>query len=171
MIALLLGRAACLKYEVEVAVKYSHSCPGHAESQIIIDHGIQFAKPALYGSTYLDLEAGPHLLAVSHPWCTFFDVRLTLEEDGSFTAQTNLTSTTQYPITIRHLPTSEFGSFSWAQLAGGAPTLILFVLGGILLKRCLGSGKVQQALKDAMEQAQQQQQELAKGKEQQTARK
>jgi hypothetical protein len=156
MLALVLGRAAGLKFEAELAVKYSHSCLAHADSYVIVDHGRQFVKAALNGPTYVDLDAGPHVLSVSHPWCTFFDVHMTLEENGTFVAVANSTSTTRYPIAVRHLPTSEFGNLSVGSVLGAAPGLLMLVVGVHLLRKCLSSGQVQQAVKNAMDRAREQ---------------
>jgi hypothetical protein len=162
LLALFTVSAASLKLEVELAIKYTSACPAHSESHIVVDRGAQIVKPPLRGPSYIWIEPGPHHIYVTHSWCTFYDVDLLLEDDGRFTAVTNSTSIERYPITIRHLPNVDEDLWSSLLNPRGMVSLLVIPVGFYLLRRCMSSGKMQQMMKDAMEQAQQQQQEAAR---------
>ena len=91
------------KIEVEFDVKFTAACPTTQECQMIIDNGKQIVTPALRGKTYVRMHPGKHTITVTHPWCTFYDVDLTLDGDNDFIAVSNETRITKYPIAIKHM--------------------------------------------------------------------
>jgi hypothetical protein len=103
MFLLLVNLALSVSFEASFEVKYTPSCPGDANSYLIVDNGIRVLPPSIYGPTFLDLEPGPHLIDVSHPWCTFFPVHFKLQDDGSFEAISNVSINDEYPVPIRHM--------------------------------------------------------------------
>jgi hypothetical protein len=157
--------ASSFRVETEFAVKFSAACPVSPESYLIVDNGVQAVKPPLYGKTYVWLEPGIHLIDVSHPWCTFFSVHLSLKSDGTFTAVSNSSSTGEFPIAIRHMANTDsdiltsFMSSKWMLLMILVPIVMQF------LKKYLSSPEVQEKLRKLQEDAQKQvDQERQKGK-------
>lgn len=105
MLLLLLANSLSEKntvHDVEFNVVFTASCPNVNSTMLIINRGEQIIKPAQKGITYVPLMPGKHYITTTHPWCSFYDVKLTLNENGMFTAETNVTTYDEYPIKIKH---------------------------------------------------------------------
>jgi hypothetical protein len=167
MLPALVLLVSSLKIEAQFAVKYSSSCPGSHESFMIIDNGAQVLRAPLFGPAYVWLEPGTHSVDVSHPWCTFYDVDFTMEDDGAFVAVSNLTTTDRYPVNIRHMANvdreSMFGmkSSKWMVIA----VAVLIVMQ--VIKRLLTTQKVHDWIKNIQEEMRKAQEELQRQQEEQ----
>jgi len=133
MFWLLFSSAFSSKIETELAIKYTASCPNSRESMLVIDNGKDYFKPVRNGITRIRLTPGYHKLEVSHPWCTFYPVDLTLYDDGKFSAVSNSTTQSSYPIAIKHLPNQDDDPIMMLfksptlLLIGGIPLLFMFL--------------------------------------------
>jgi hypothetical protein len=93
------------------------------------------------------LEPGTHRIDVSHPWCNFFPVVLKLKSDGSFEAESNSSSTREFPIAIKHMANTDSDIF--ANLLGSKWVLavILVPIGVQFLKKYLASPELLEKMK------------------------
>jgi hypothetical protein len=146
MLAIFCSFVLSSKLEVELAVKYSSACPGSTDSHVIVDNRDFPVQPALYGSTFVRLHPGKHILQVSHPWCSFPDVILELNEDGTFRASSNFSSTEKYPIVIRHLDNSETDILSKLTNSPMMLFLLLVPIAMFVCRQIVSSPKVQAKL-------------------------
>lgn len=128
----LLALARSAKFEVELSVRYSSACPLSPESYLVVDNGQLLVKPSRRSSTFVRLHAGSHSISVSHPWCDFPQVNMQLRDDGSFRAEVNGSSITEYPIILRHHKMEEESPFS---LMGLNPTLVKVLIGVVVVMR------------------------------------
>lgn len=156
--------AVSSKIEVPLDVKFTAACTLTPEVMMSVDNGAFSLKPALRGSTYVRLHPGEHHIIVTHPWCTFYPVHLTLEHDGSFVAVVNETSTTEYPIKIRHQANvdkeSLTGMFSTNQII----TFAVVVIGFQLFKAWMSNPNNQDRVRQYQEDMQRRLEEAQKQK-------
>ena len=133
MFFLLIQNILTIKYDIELSIKYTASCPNSRESMLVINHGNKTIKPVRNGITRVRLYSGYYHLEVSHPWCIFYPVELNIQENGHFTALTNLTQTSTFPISIKHLPNKDDDPIMMMfkspmmLLMGGIPLLFMFI--------------------------------------------
>lgn len=99
-------------------------------------------------------------MEVTHPWCIFDPVKLTLHDDGTFQAVVNNTKHNKYPIPVKHHANQDMDPLNSLMspkimLIGGS-----FMIGIQLIKRYASRPDVQHKIIDMQKEMQEQREAL-----------